>query len=176
MTTGASRRPPSGVVRSRHPRSTRRSTRSTWVVLAGLGLLATAGCGVDDGVGTRYSVSGRVSHRGKPLESGTITFIPEGNQGRIATGSITDGRYDLSTVSPGDGAFPGKYLVTVVAKEKGDSDASPAPNSPGYLKRIAASTKAAKSVVPAKYQAPRTSGLARDVEPRSNRFDFELGE
>lgn len=57
-------------------------------------LLAAAGCG-EKGP-TRYSLSGRVEYRGKPVPAGTITFEPKHmvvNKTTIGEASIKDGRY-----------------------------------------------------------------------------------
>jgi len=94
--------------------------------LAGLGLLMGLGigCGYSDGLGTRYSVTGTVTYKGQPVEKGNISFIPVGGSenARGAGGEIANGRYSLSTMGNDDGAFPGKYQVTVVAL---DVDLSP---------------------------------------------------
>ena len=84
------------------------------VALSTLGLLIVAGCWSDDGLAQRYPVSGTVSYKGKPLEKGTITFVPESPDGRGASGDIENGAFKLTTNTPGDGAFAGKYTVTVV--------------------------------------------------------------
>jgi hypothetical protein len=143
------------------------------VIVAGLGLLVIFGCG-GDGLGKRYSVSGRVTYKGAPLPSGIITFVPEDSQAKVAAGTITAGNYTLTTLSPGDGAFPGKYQVTVVSKDVDTSAVSAAPNSLNRLKTVAAANLAAKSRLPAKYELPTTSGLVREVLPQSNKFDFDL--
>ena len=71
-------------------------------------LAIAAGCGEDDGIGTRYPVTGNVTYNGKPVESGMITFTPDNpDAGRVATGNIRDGYYSLTTLAPDDGALPG---------------------------------------------------------------------
>ena len=53
---------------------------------------------------------------GKPVTSGTITFMPtlDGGSKNQAAGAIQpDGRFVLGSVAPEDGAVPGKYLVSV---------------------------------------------------------------
>ena len=150
-----------------------RQARPRRAIVAGLGLLVIFGCG-SDGLGKRYAVSGRVTYKGAALPSGTITFLPEDSKAKAAVGTITDGNYSLTTLSPGDGAFPGKYQVTVVSKDVDSSAVSAAPNSLNRLKKVAAANLAAKSRIPAKYELPSTSGLVREVLPQSNTFDFDL--
>ncbi len=152
-----------------------RRARPRRAIVAGLGLLVIFGCG-GDGLGKRYTVSGRVTYKGAPLPSGTITFLPEDSKARPAAGTITDGNYTLTTLSPDDGAFPGKYQVTVVSKDVDSSAINTAPNSLNRLKKVAAVNLTAKSRVPAKYELPTTSGLAREVLPQPNKFDFDLAD
>ena len=153
-------------------RSSRRA-RPGRAIVAGLGLLVIFGCG-GDGLGKRYPVSGRVTYKGAALPSGTITFLPEDSKAKPAVGTITDGNYSLTTLSPGDGAFPGKYQVTVVSKDVDSSAVNTAPNSLNRLKKVAAVNLTAKNRVPAKYELPTTSGLVREVLPQPNKFDFDL--
>jgi hypothetical protein len=144
-------------------------------VLAGLGVLLAVGCS-DDGIGKRYAVSGMVSYQGKPVEQGTITFEPEDSKGRIAAGSIAAGRYSLTTLRPGDGALPGKYRVTVTSTDieaaLANDPAAKAAEDP--QKRAAAAYRAAKHLVPPKYQLADTSKLTAEVKPQSNTSDFAL--
>ncbi len=145
---------------------------SRWLTLAlGLWML---GCG-GDGLGRRYAVRGAVLYRGVPVSSGTITFHPIDPSGRVAAGSIRNGSYSLTTLSLDDGAFPGDYVVTVVSK---------AATRPGAgidggrvsQSRIAEATKAAKDLIPRRYQWSQTSGLKAQVGPKSNRIEFNLGD
>ena len=87
-----------------------------------LGLFAVLGCGDDTGLGQRYPVSGTVTYNGKPVEKGQISFIAtDKNKQRDANGFIQDGSYTLTTATPGDGALPGEYGVTVTSIEVDDS-------------------------------------------------------
>lgn len=140
-------------------------------MIAGLSLFAT-GCG-GDGLGRRYPVTGTVTYRNLPVRAGIITFHPSDPEGRVAAGTITDGSYRLATLGDDDGALPGSYTVTVVAKEAGRPLGGPVPGKSLQAQRAAA-TKTAKNLVPAKYQSTRSSGLTREVEAKHNRFDFEL--
>lgn len=163
--------------------STRARSLATTLALAGL--LGILGCS-DDGLDKRYPVSGTVTYNGKPLESGSINFVPEAVGGRGAVGEIKNGAYTLTTQTPGDGAFPGKYSVTVVALAIDTSQAE------AETKKLAAKSKVeydgpmldqaalgkalknAKSNVPAKYGQIDTSGFKAEVKTESNKFNFEL--
>ena len=92
----------------------RRVSRSSALFV---GLTLVAGCS-DDGFGRqRYSVQGTVTYKGENLAKGQISFVPDAQGGQAASGQIENGYYSLSTLTPGDGALPGKYKVTVVAKD-----------------------------------------------------------
>jgi hypothetical protein len=148
-----------------------------------VGLTLVAGCS-DDGFGRqRYSVQGTVTYKGEKLAKGQISFIPvpEAHGGHAASGQIENGYYSLSTLTPGDGALPGKYKVTVVAKDVDrekvrsavrDKGMPPGAALPQPL--IAKANKEAKSKIPTRYNLPTTTDLTADVEARSNTKDFEL--
>jgi hypothetical protein len=57
-------------------------------------------------------VTGTVTVKGQPADQVEVTFLPK--NGRPATG-VTDnqGRFELSTLKPGDGAVPGEHRVTL---------------------------------------------------------------
>jgi hypothetical protein len=148
---------------------------------------ACVGCGDDSGLPRRYPVSGTVTYNGKPLEKGNINFAPDGPGGRAAGGTIIDGKYSLTTQEPDDGAVPGKYKVSVVAKatdaSKVDLKIKGATTEEAkkamavvFPQKVAAKAAAAgKSLIPAKYNLPETSGLTYEVKPQSNTgADFDL--
>ncbi len=83
-------------------------------VLPSLGIalsLLLAGCGGDSGP-RRVTVSGSVEVDGKAMESGTIRFLPSGdNRGAACAGVIQGGGYRLSGDS---GPIAGIYRVQIV--------------------------------------------------------------
>jgi hypothetical protein len=103
---------------------------------------------------------------GKPYtQGGSVIFQPEA-QCKMATGRIqSDGSYEMTTYSPGDGAAVGRHQVLVIprpaqivdelAEEKNKSNAvSPIPN---------------------KYGSASTSGLACEVKSGEvNEYPIEL--
>jgi hypothetical protein len=146
-----------------------------------VGLTLVAGCS-DDGFGRqRYSVQGTVTYKGENLAKGQISFVPDAPGGQAASGQIENGYYSLTTFTLGDGALPGKYKVTVVARdfdvEKAWSAARAKGMPPGAALPQDFSAKArkeAKSKIPTKYNLPTTTDLTAHVEARSNTKDFEL--
>jgi hypothetical protein len=151
---------------------------SASVALTAVGLALILGCGDDTGLEKRYPVSGMVTYNDKPVEKGQISFLPvDPTKQRPANGTIVDGRYSLTTATPGDGALPGEYRVTIISKEVDDSitlETSKKKGGGPRQKDIARAAAKAKNLVPGKYQLPETSGLKRIVKEVSNTFDFDL--
>ena len=146
---------------------------ATW----GIALVFVLGCGENDGLGRRYPVHGRVMYQSQPVETGRITFHPIDSTGaaRDATGTIQDGSYSLSTIGDDDGAFPGSYRVTIVAKSVESSRLQPiARGGAARHSDVIKATRRAKDLIPSKYMSPRLSPLTREVKAETNRFDFKL--
>ncbi|WZP00916.1 hypothetical protein EP7_002575 [Isosphaeraceae bacterium EP7] len=151
--------------------------------------LTLAGCGDDDGgMPTRYAVSGKVTHKGEPVKKGSINFIPSAEDGHAASGNIQDGTYQLTTLKPEDGAIPGTYKVTVSDRQldsgalQAESDALAKKKKVTYtrippeLQAKAVAKHKATGTIPARYEAPTTSGLEKEVKSGSNTIDIELTE
>ena len=62
------------------------SYRYRAVIFACIALLPLLGCGEDDGIGQRYSVSGKVTYKGELLKGGNVAFLPDG-AGELGPGS-----------------------------------------------------------------------------------------
>jgi len=145
--------------------------------LAGMGAVLILGCGDSTGLPNRYPVSGTVTYQGKPVEKGSINFIPDYPDGLAAAGEIENGEYSLTTATPGDGAIPGKYKVTIVAVEMDTSKLNEIAKGGQHHhdKTFAKAVKNAKKLVPSKYQLPEMSGLTAEVKAQTNSgVNFEL--
>jgi hypothetical protein len=109
-------------------------------------------------------VTGRVTYRGKPLDCGTVKFLPTqaADEGvRVAYGIIDEqGCYRLGTYGQTDGAILGDFQVVVACR--------PAERSHNPRMQRAASQ------IPARYADPVESGLTAHVAAGSNTFDFDL--
>ena len=128
---------------------------------AALFIGAFIGCGRDQS--RTAIVRGKITYQGKPVPSGTISFIP--TAGPTATGEIQpDGTYTLTTYKTGDGAVTGKHSVVVVAMQDMSSrlpeDRSPMP----------------EPIVPLKYTSIATTDLRAVVEDKENTIDFDLSD
>jgi hypothetical protein len=151
-----------------------RLSRARGGCLTAVGLLLVAGCS-DDGMDKRYPVSGTVTYHEKPLEKGQITFTPEAPAGQTASGDIEKGYYRLTTLTNGDGALPGKYRVTITAKEVDYSGLiEQSKGGIPHQRDVMKVNQQAKRLIPAKYEQAQTSGLEKEVKEQSNTFDFNL--
>jgi hypothetical protein len=91
------------------------------VLFAAAGL---TGCG---GGTDKQAVSGTVTWKSKPLETGTIRFLPLDAAATTETGAvITNGRFDIPREQ---GLLPGKYKVSISSPDpksgQGPEDAPP---------------------------------------------------
>jgi hypothetical protein len=87
--------------------------RALWALA--LLLPAAAGCGRDKP--KLVTVTGKVSHNGKPLTAGSIIFHPDaGNsfqKDRPSSLLQLDGSFTMKTFPYGEGVSPGTYKVTL---------------------------------------------------------------
>jgi hypothetical protein len=144
--------------------------------LAGIGLLLFLGCGGDE-FAKRYPVSGTITYKGEPVEKGRVMFHPtQPAEQRAASGDLDNGKYTLTTVTNNDGANLGSYRVTIESAQMDLTkvNANMKGGGPRHTD-IARAYAKAKTLVPAKYRLPDTSGLTADVkEQRQNTVDFDL--
>jgi hypothetical protein len=76
-------------------------------------MIMSSGCGPKVETVTTYSVSGQVTHNGKPVPKGNILFTPDnsrGNSGPGTSAEIVDGKYQTAE---GKGVVGGAYTLTV---------------------------------------------------------------
>ena len=152
-------------------------TRPDHRLITGLALstlvLTASGCG--DGLKARYPVYGKVTYKGQPVPTGTVTFAPLDGEGEGAFGAIAEGSYTLTTHTTRDGAVPGRYRVSIVSadaitpKAAFDTNPNATPEA-----SIAKAQRAAKHRIPTKYADLDKSGLTVEVKAQSNPFDFDL--
>jgi hypothetical protein len=127
-----------------------------------------SGCGGGNGLKLQ-KVSGVITFDGQPLTKGNVQFTPDsskGTRGPMATGAIgSDGKFTLTTATPGDGAPVGFYKVSVNCWDEGPAfdPNNPKPPTP------------AKSLIPERYADDSSSGLTAEVKAGAkNEFTFEL--
>lgn len=131
--------------------------------VAAIAGLLTTGCGSDGP--TMGRVSGTVNYQGKPLSTGTVTFVATNGTNPNATGTIqSDGSYSLQTTEPDDGAVVGDYKVAITDVDSAVYN-TPMPGMPPEVP---------KSAIPNKYSDSNSSGLTATVEAGRNTKNFDL--
>lgn len=143
-------------------------------VLAGA-CAAMVGCGAQPGAAGAIKVAGTVTFEGKPVEGASVIFSPEGND-RSASG-MTDagGRFQLTTLKPGDGALPGKYKVAVSKVEV--ENAMTADEAKAWFQKNGGPPPGGniKNRLPEKYKDAQSSELTAEVaQGGNNDFTFDL--
>jgi hypothetical protein len=151
-----------------------RPVRPIITVLAVLSFAWTA-CGCGDNLKPRYRVSGKVTYKGQPVAKGTISFSPLDQAGEGAYGEVVAGSYSLTTYTPGDGAVPGRYRVSIASADVVTPQAAfdTNPNATPEA-AVAKAQRTAKHHIPVKYASPDASGLTAEVKATSNTLDFDL--
>lgn len=115
-------------------------------------------------------VEGTVTLDGVPLAKGTITFESTGNRPAIAR--IENGKIvEATTYTTGDGVPVGEHTVAISATEDA---ASAVTDNPGMSKSPGANYMVGKSLIPAAYNNPSTSGLTATIQPGGNTVEFKL--
>ncbi len=126
---------------------------SLWMIVS----ICAFGCGeqrpVADIVKT-VAAGGVLTFQGKPLENYQVIFHPKDKQRPASGRTDADGRFQMGTNRPGDGATPGSHQVTVTY-------AGPVTNlAPGdELKEV----PPPKIVIPEKYGSVESSGVTQEI-------------
>jgi hypothetical protein len=128
-------------------------------IVGGLVLLLLCGCGSKASIPMGY-VSGTVTYQGKPLDHGTVVFMPEGSgTGVPAMAEIApDGSFEMRLGAGQKGAPVGKFIVTVTCREKLTEKQAQA-HDMSYVP---------KSLIPEKYSNGSQPGLRFEVKPGTN--------
>lgn len=157
------------------PHPSRRATLLLATAL--LAVVPLAGCGSKAvGVDGTVPVQGTVKLKGTPLAGATVTFAPSGS-GRSAS-AVTDpqGKFQLTTLKPGDGAMPGDYKVTVSKLEPVGKVYTQEEMNDYYNKhQKAPPSPEMKNAVADKYSKGESSGLSASVKGSGkNEFSFDV--
>jgi len=145
------------------------------VLLLSLVCLATSpGCG-GSGRSPLGRVTGTVSYKGQPIQSGTIIFEVAGARpanGKIEGGQITE----VTTHEPNDGAPVGQAKIAVFATEAAAPSPAATGGDPGQQIVIDENYMGAgaKSLIPPKYSDPATSGLTWEIKKGDNTVTLDL--
>ena len=156
----------------RHPRSGRLPICRLAV---GVVVLVMAAPGCDSGHPALLRATGTVKFRGQPVAGAGVCFLSK--TGPAASGATdAQGRFQLTTFDPNDGARAGTYAVTVTKRVQGSSE-----DVPGALRIEKGGKEGSKEVVfiatflPDRYGDLKRTPLSAVVSPgNKNDFTFEL--
>jgi hypothetical protein len=128
------------------------------VLFAGSALSCSSGDGI-----RRHAVRGQVLYNGEALKGAMVVFHPLGPyppklQKPLAY-TDAEGRFTMTTDSPGDGVPLGQYAVTVEYRERTYSGAEKING---------------RNLLPAQYSKPDTSGLRCEVQEGENEVPLRL--
>jgi hypothetical protein len=125
-------------------------------------LLAVPWLGCSDPTGGREAVWGEIRFKGKPLDQGTIQFIPADGQDTTSGNLINQGSY---VVEKKQGLKPGKYKVVISSGDpKVNAPPEEAPGAPFPL---------AKERIPREYNTA-TKQVVEVKKGEPNKFDFNI--
>jgi len=130
-------------------------------IVAACLLLALTGC---DSGPKRYSISGKVTFKDKPVPAGALRFIPSEPTIMTSGGAIiTDGKYSIPSEQ---GLLAGSYKVAV---------SMPDPNVKVVDEETPGSGPVAKEMIPEKYNSDTKTVLTIVVKPEGPfEFPFDL--
>jgi hypothetical protein len=135
-----------------------------------LATVAVAGCSPKAGLSGLYPVQGKVTFNGQPVEGAEVTLTPDAVSGESrGAGGRTNGsgEFKIRTLEPDDGAYPGKYHVTVTKLEPDGkmptTEELNAARDSGKQINIKM-----KNSLPEKYAKIKTSGLTYTVTAGKN--------
>ena len=129
-----------------------------------MGLLACVawcdGCGPDSA--PTGSVSGKVTHKGKPLTAGLVLFVNEELGVGASAALDSSGNYQIPSIQTGD------YQVGF------GHPPAPGPEEVEKAEKNGAKIVIPKLDIPDKFLNPKTSGLTATVVEGDNTADFSL--
>ncbi len=121
------------------------------------------GCGGEGDTLNRQPVAGTITLDGKPLEKGSITFMPADPQkGNVASAEISAGTYKIE---PSQGLVPGGYRV-IISSPSGDTAPVDSNELPGQA------PPPSPDLIPPIYNSETT--LNAEITEGENVKDFQL--
>jgi hypothetical protein len=138
-------------------------------------LLLLAGCS------SHGSISGKITYKGKPLSSGTVTFVPE--QGGGFSCDIHNGEYKIANIPsgpakiaviPASTSAPIDYVMKMRPPKELLEKAAPGKSIETPTKE--GSPKIETPFPPDKFKNPDTSGLTYTVKSGPQVHDIDLAD
>ncbi len=155
------------------------------VLLLLVAVVSFAGCGGDgapEGFPDRAPVTVTVKHNGQTVAEADVAFHPVAAEGKGAYGiTEADGTTALTTYhgTPGDGAVPGEYTVTVEKVKDtsgggGAADEGEETDDPEFDEDAPPVDPVDEHLLPEKYADPETTDLKATVPEGGEDFTFDL--
>lgn len=144
-----------------------------------LGLCGIVGCQKTSKLDGLVPASGVVMFDNAPVEGATVAFAPlPGGTGEKRTATATTdakGRFSMMTLNPGDGVFPGEYVVTISKTEQA-GEAKPSVTKEGLVvEGRTQSDGQYRDLLPVKYKEGKTSELKVTIaEKGDKKIEFKL--
>ena len=124
-----------------------------------LSAVPCAGCGKGKVHEPVYPVHGQVLFEGRPVAWAFVVLHPVNSAGETPVHphayGTTDGTFELTSFTSGDGAPAGEYAVTVQLRQPPLKDDDPP----------------ARNLLPSRYASPDTSGLRVQIVEGSNELE-----
>lgn len=124
---------------------------------------------------TVVKATGTVTHKQQPVEGATVLFVPA-DGGHAATG-MTDanGKFQLMTFDPSDGAVPGKYTVAISKYDMSTANPELEDDLANELLPDTDEPVGPTPLLPVRYAEAATSGITQEVSASgANDFSFDL--
>ena len=135
--------------------------------------LSACGPSVQSDRPATHPVSGTVTMNGQAVPKATLSFQLADGSGSAAGVTASQGRYELTTFTPGDGAVPGEYLVAITQFEEPPPGAGVADDHPDCNPNLPEFVPT--NLLPERYATAGASELkATVVEGPNTGVDFEL--
>jgi hypothetical protein len=129
-------------------------------------VVAVSGCGGESGPRT-MRVWGVVTYDGKPVEDGTIDFVPTDGS-RPAQGQIKAGRYDLPTEAGPEAEKTYRVQINSLVKT-GKSVPNLMPGGDPTMETL-------ENIIPVEYNGKSTLSATISPDSAKNQFDFKLAK
>ena len=151
-----------------------------FLALAATTLLASCSGGKPESDVAVHQVTGQITLNGTPVDAAVVTFYQPAS--RRAAFGVTDaeGRYELTTFKPRDGAVAGDHVVTVskTVETSAPVAVAPAVDSADYdptnIPTDVAAPMAVPGVPPGFARRDTTPLSATVTDGGDNEFDFDL--
>ncbi|MDD3469866.1 MAG: hypothetical protein PHE53_07795 [Thermoguttaceae bacterium] len=146
------------------------------ISLALLSVCLLMGCGSGSRLEGLVPAEGVVTLNGTPVDGASVVFAPKGSTSPSSSASAqtdAEGRFQMMTLNPGDGVYPGEYYVTVTKTVIEGEAPVIDPNDKASKKAV--DTRTVTECLPMVYADITTSGLDQTIAADGNKnIEFKL--